>query len=302
MADMASLAWRGSVLGVAPPAAGDDESARTWSLATVMDHAVAGAPSLVISAGSRAASVALWLRERLECRVVNCMSPGIGNALRARAYDLAIVAEHDQPPLAPNIFPVLGAPHRLSPTLLRHAAGRWAERLDYLPHPRIALLIGGTRDNPFRGPDLSPALAHNLARKVARMAASRGGSVLATTSRRTGPEATEAVAAGLGRVLHQMYRWGEPGENPYSGFLALADAVVVTADSIGMLSEACATTVPVFVAAPELAGTRQKRLIAGLVQAGHARQLGRGLVGWKRTPLDEAGRVALEVRRRFSLD
>jgi mitochondrial fission protein ELM1 len=137
---------------------------------------------------------------------------------------------------------------------------------------------------------------------VARIAASRGGSVLATTSRRTGPEATEAIGAGLGRVLHQLYRWGEPGENPYTGFLALADAIVVTADSIGMLSEACATAAPVFVAAPELAGPRQKRLIAGLIQAGHARHLGRGLAEWKRTPLDEAGRAALEVRRRFSLD
>jgi mitochondrial fission protein ELM1 len=302
MADVASLARRGSLLGVAPPADGDGASEETWSVATVLDQAATGAPAVVISSGSRAAAVALWLRARLDCRVVNCMRPGLGSALRARSYDLAVVPEHDQPPLAPNVMPVLGAPHRMSPLRLRHAAGQWAERLDYLPHPRIALLVGGTRDNPFRGPDLSPALAHTLARKVARMAASRGGSVLAATSRRTGHEATEAIGAGLGRVMHQLYRWGEPGENPYAGFLALADAIVVTGDSIAMLSEACATLAPVFVAAPELAGARQKRLIAALARADHVRPLGRSLTTWKRVRLDEAGRVAEEVVRRFSLD
>jgi mitochondrial fission protein ELM1 len=209
-----------------------------------------------------------------------------------------VIPEHDRPKPAPNVFPVLGAPHRLSPLLLRAAEQAWAERLSHLPHPRVALLVGG----PVRGQDMPPALAHALGRRVARLVTSNGGSVLATTSRRTGREATEALAAGLSPALNLLFRWGEPGENPYRGFLGSADAIIATADSVSMISEACATEAPVYVALPELAGPRHHRLINSLVQAGQVRAFDASLGPWSRTPLDEAGRVAAEIRRRFPLD
>jgi mitochondrial fission protein ELM1 len=149
---------------------------------------------------------------------------------------------------------------------------------------------------------MQPALAHALGRKVARLTTQLRGSVLATTSRRTGGEATDALAAGLSRSLHLLYRWGEPGENPYLGFLATADAIVVTADSESMLSEACTTAAPVYVALPELAGPRQRRLIASLIKAGQVRPLESSLAPWPRRELDESGRVASEILRRFPLD
>jgi hypothetical protein len=44
----------------------------------------------------------------------------------------------------------------------------------------------------------------------------------------------------------QLYRWRrDDPDNPYLGFLALADEVIVTADSISMLAEAHATGRPV---------------------------------------------------------
>jgi mitochondrial fission protein ELM1 len=195
-------------------------------------------------------------------------------------------------------MPVLGAPHRVSPLLLRQARAAWEERLSHLPHPRVALLVGG----PVRGTDLAPALAHRLGTTVARLTAERGGAVLATTSRRTGTEATAALSVGLARTLHLLYRWGEPGENPYHGFLASADAIIVTADSVSMISEACATAAPVFVALPELAGPRHRRLIASLRRAGQIRLLAEDLLPWPRPELDEAGRIAAEIRRRFEVD
>jgi hypothetical protein len=182
--------------------------------------------------------------------------------------------------------------------ILRQAEAAWRERLSHLPHPRVVLLVGG----PVHGTEMVPALAHRLGKVVARLTAERGGAVLATTSRRTGTEATDALAAGLSRTLHELYRWGEPGENPYHGFLASADAIVVTADSVSMISEACATAAPVLVALPELAGSRHRRLLATLQRAGQVRLLGSDLSPWPRGSLDEAERVAAVIRQRFSLD
>ncbi|HEY0421187.1 MAG TPA: mitochondrial fission ELM1 family protein, partial [Acetobacteraceae bacterium] len=240
MAHMAGLAPGGSLLGLSSAA----------RLVAGLD--VEAGPRLVISAGRRSAAVALWLKRQFGCHVVHCMSPGMAGLLGWQNFDLLVIPEHDRPPLAPNVFPVLGAPHRASPLLLHQAEVAWRDRLAHLPHPRVTLLVGG----PVRGTDMQPALAHTLGRRVARLASARGGAVLATTSRRTGREATEALAAGLSSALHLLYRWGEPEENPYLGFLASADAIVVTADSVSMISEACATQAGVYMALPELAGRR----------------------------------------------
>ena len=257
-------------------------------------------PSLVISAGRRSAAVALWLKARHGCTVVHCMSPGVAGLLRRDAFDLLVLPEHDMtaavardPPA--NVLPVLGVPHRLSPARLRAAATRWADRLDHLPHPRLALLVGGAVD----GGPLTPARAHALGRAIARLVAVRGGSVMASTSRRTGAEATDALAAGLSPVMHLVYRHGEPGDNPTDGFLALADVVVVAADSAVMISEACAVDAAVYVAAPDRTGPGHRRLMARFVAARQLRPFDGGIAPYPRDPLDEAGRVAAEIVRRF---
>ncbi len=289
MAHVAALAPNGSLLGLAPSDAAQIGMDLPAGIAP---------PLLVISSGRRSAAVALWLKARFGAKLVHCMSPGIGGLLRRAEYDLLVTPEHDLPAAAPNVFPVLGTLHRVSPNVLRQAALQWSERLDHLPHPKVALLVGG----PTRGRNLEPARAHTLGRTVARLVAGRSGSVLASTSRRTGAEAGDALAAGLGQVMHLLYRWSEPGENPYLGYLVGADAIIVTADSVSMISEACATSAAVFIALPELAGTRHRHFIGKLTQAGQVRPLGRDLAAWNRTPLDEAGRVAAEIRRRFQLD
>jgi mitochondrial fission protein ELM1 len=300
MAHVAGLARRGSLIGLAQPGRGSEERAPAFSPAVSRLAPPPGGegPRLVISSGARSAAVALWLKARFASHLVHCMSPGLGGLLRAGAYDLLVLPEHDNPPRQPNVLPVVGAPHRVSPLALRHAAAAWHERLAHLPRPHVVLLAGG----PVRGADMPPAMAHALGRKVARLTVQRGGSVLASTSRRTGAEASDALAAGLSRAMHLLYRWGEPGENPYLGFLASADAIVVTIDSTSMLSEACATQAPVFAALPELGGQRQRRLVAALAQSGHVRPLREDLAAWQRPQLDEAGRVAAEIHRRFHLD
>lgn len=226
------------------------------------------------------------------------MDPGMAGIFRRETFDLLVIPAHDSPAPAANVLPVLGAPHRVSPLTLAQAELSWRERLAHLPHPRIALLVGG----PVRRVGMIPALAHQLGCDAAQLAIAMGGTVMATTSRRTGEEASNALAAGLGPAMHSLYRWGEPDENPYMGFLATADAIIVTADSVSMISEACATLAPVYVGLPELAGRRHRALLDSLIKAGQVRPLVHSLAGWGRTPLDESGRVADEIRYRFGMD
>jgi mitochondrial fission protein ELM1 len=238
----------------------------------------------VISAGRRSAPVALWLNQK-GARLVHCMRPGFG----AARFDLLVIGRHDAPKAAPNILPILGAAHRISSEGLAAARAEFAV-LEALPSPRVALLMGG----PPRAEGMDPNVAGAITTKVAGFA----GSVLATASRRTGSPAEEAMAAALAGHPHLLFRWGDAPPNPYAGFLAWADQVVVTGDSVSMLSEALATAGPVFIADPGGLGPRHKRLAESLIAAGQARDLAAAPAPFARAPLDESGRIAAEIRRR----
>ncbi|MCQ4161135.1 mitochondrial fission ELM1 family protein [Roseomonas sp. GC11] len=241
------------------------------------------APGLVISAGRRSAPVARWLGRR-GARLVHAMRPGFG----AESFDLLVIGRHDAPKPAANLFPILGACHRMGPAVLATARAEWAE-LAALPGPRVALLLGGA----VRGQGMEPALAAALGRQAAGL----GGSVLATTSRRSGAAARQALAAALEGVPHRLHGWGGGGANPYAGFLAWADAIIVTGDSVSMLSEALASPAPVFIAETTTA-PRHRRLWESLYAAGQARPLAPGAALFPRAPLDEAARVAAEIQAR----
>ena len=240
-------------------------------------------PSLVISAGRRAAPVSRWLRAR-GARTVHAMRPGLG----AADFDLLVIGRHDRPGVASNIMLIQGAAHRLTTPALAGAPAGFPE-LARLPRPITGLLLGG----PVRSLGMPP----EQAAAIGSMVAGLGGSVIATTSRRTGDAAAAALADALAAMPHHLHRWGAAGPNPFTAILALADRLVVTADSISMLSEALMTTSPLFIAGLEGVGPRHRALAGGLVAAGLAAPLGAPAPP-PRAALDETGRVAAEILRR----
>lgn len=240
-------------------------------------------PRLVISAGRRSAPASLWLAGQ-EVRTVHCMDPGFA---RGR-FDLLVIGRHDAPPLRANILPILGATHRMAPARLAAARAEFTE-LSAFPRPRVALLLGG----PVRGEGMDPAIATGIVEQARGL----GASLLASASRRTGAAATDALAAALQGMPHRLFRWGDVGPNPYAGFLAWADLLVVTGDSVSMLSESLGTTAPLLIADPGGLGPRHRRLSESLIGAGLAAPLGAGTAPGPRAALDETGRVAAEVSK-----
>jgi len=240
-------------------------------------------PGLVISAGRRAAPVARWLRAR-GARTVHCMRPGFG----AKDFDLLVVGAHDRPRPAANLLEIQGATHRITPARLAAAAMAFPD-LAALPRPRVGLLLGG----PVRGEGMDPAVAA----WIGAQAAGLGKAVLATTSRRSGAAAADALAGTFRDIPHHLYPFGGGGTNPLHGILSLSDALVVTGDSISMLSEALMTPAPLYIADPGGLGPRHRALAEGLVASGLAAWLG-GPPPPPRVVLDETGRVAAEIRAR----
>jgi len=91
------------------------------------------------------------------------------------------------------------------------------------------------------------------------------------------------------------------GVNPYPGLLAWAERIVCTADSVNMLSEACATDAPVFVHAPQRASGRLQHFLGALAERGRIHALADGLAPFPATPLRETARIAEQVRQRLAI-
>jgi hypothetical protein len=147
--------------------------------------------------------------------------------------------------------------HGLDGQRLQRAGETWAARFAPLPRPWIGVLVGGD-SGPYT---LGRRAASRLLERAVARARDCGGSLLVTTSARTRPAVTEVLERGLAgsggvhTCPHLLHRYGASPDNPYAGILALADAFIVTGDSIAMLSEACGTGRP--VALFDLGGMRR---------------------------------------------
>jgi mitochondrial fission protein ELM1 len=198
-------------------------------------------PDLVISAGMRNEPACRWIRAQSagRTRIVHIGRPWA----RLEQFDLVITTPQYRLPERANVLHNTLTLHRVTVARLQDEAHQWAPRLAALPQPRIAVIVGGDSGPTTFG----RKAAVRLARQAGAMARERGGSLLVTTSARTAPAAVEALYAGIEAPVH-FYRWRrDDDDNPYFGYLALADAIIVTADSISMLTEACATGKPVYM-------------------------------------------------------
>jgi mitochondrial fission protein ELM1 len=117
-----------------------------------------------------------------------------------------------------------------------------------------------------------------------------GAGLLITPSRRTPPAVVDRLAGlvtGLGGWV-----WPGVGENPYPAVLGLAEATVVTADSVNMACEAAVTGRPVFVSPVDRLDPKLARFHADMEAAGVTRPFDGVLAQWTYPPLREADRVA----------
>lgn len=196
-------------------------------------------PELIISAGRRNEPVCRWIQARAPhpVRLVHVGRPWA----RIERFDLVITTPQYRLPQRPNVLHNQTPLHRVTEARLAAEAARWAPRLAHLPRPWIAVVVGGNA-GPYA---FDAAAAGRLGRAASALAGT--GSLLVTTSARTLGAAATALAAAINRPMH-FYRWTtEAADNPYFAFLALADSLVVTGESMSMLAEACATRKPVYV-------------------------------------------------------
>jgi hypothetical protein len=145
------------------------------SLGRGSDSLEAPWPDLVIGASRRSAPLARWIKRRSGGRSV------LVHLLHAQAplehFDLVVTLPQYRLPERDNVMCVTGALNRMDPRRLDAAAREWKQRLERLPRPWIAVLVGGD-SSAYR---FEPGVAARLGREASELARREGGSLLVTT-------------------------------------------------------------------------------------------------------------------------
>lgn len=246
-------------------------------------------PDLVVTCGRRAAAVGLALKARSggQLKLVHVQDPQTA----PKGFDLVVAMPHDRV-AGPNVLKVPTALHDVRPARLSAAGRDWAPRFADLPRPYIGVVLGGSTAKVEFGVEE----AHRLQEGLARLRAATGGALLIVPSRRT-PEAVRRYFEVMARRDPDAWVWSGEGDNPYLGVLALADRLVVTADSISMVSEALATHAQVEIFMLPLRG-RHAQFVSGLFDRGLATPFtGEARPVSPRPVIDATGEAARAVRR-----
>lgn len=249
-------------------------------------------PILAIGCGRDAAFFTRLLGALSErrCHTLQILNPRID----PRHWDLVIAPRHDQLN-GPNVLTPLGSLNPVDDAWL--ASGREScPTLADLPQPRHGVLLGGLR----KGMVLDQVYAQALAAGVLARYRREGGSVMLLASRRTPATLLACMRDALNDVPGLI--WGGPvdGLNPYPGVLAWADRLLVTPDSVNMLSEACAVGCPVHTMVGAPLPERLARFHAALRERGLLHDMDADTAPTQ-PPLRETAALAAEVRRRLAL-
>ena len=216
-------------------------------------------PDLAIGCGRQAALATRLLRHlgNGRCRSVQILDPRTD----PRHWDVVIAPRHDDVRGA-NVLNPLGSLHAIDTAWLNDARDAW-HAFARLPAPRIGVLLGG----PRRGVALDPAWQAALVAQL-RALLRHGGSALIVASRRTPADLVDACAAAAGAWPQRVWRGVRDGANPYPGVLAWSDRLLVSPDSVNMLSEAAACGVPVHSVVSAPLPVRLARFHAALREGG----------------------------------
>lgn len=263
-------------------------------LSILQDQSVISSPfpNLIIASSKRTIPIAIAIKK---------LSPStqlvyLQNPRKFHHYFDAIVTPfHDQQEKLPTIRS-LGALHRASPEAIIEAKSHLPESLKSLPRPIHAVLLGGNARSHL----LDQAITDKLYTDLESLLKQQKGSIVILPSRRTPPQTITRLKTLLS--YPHTYLWQAPSPSPYLGMLGHADHLIVTEESVSMLSEACSTGIPTHIY-PLTRRRKSKRLHLfqqALIQSQRAQWFQIPLKSWTYTPLNETSRIAELIKKKLT--
>ncbi|MFC4526033.1 mitochondrial fission ELM1 family protein [Dyella halodurans] len=248
-------------------------------------------PTVAIGCGRISALYTRLLRPLSQghCYTVQILDP----RMDASHWDTVIAPQHDG--LAgPNVLRPLGSLNPVDDGWLEDGREANPAFVD-LPRPRVGVLLGG----PRKGIALDAGYVEELMAKLLARQRVEGGSLLVLASRRTPSALGEVMRDRLASVPGLTWTGPDDGGNPYPGVLGWADRLVVTPDSVNMLSEACAVGCAVHTLVRSPLPAKIERFHRALRAAGRLHGLD-DVAAPPPQPLRETGAIAATLCQRIA--
>lgn len=250
-------------------------------------------PDVVVTCGRRSIPLGLHIKRQTggKAFLVCIQDPRID----PKYFDLVVAMDHDRI-TGPNVVKVAMALQHLTPQKLELAREKYAPVFASLPKPLCAVMIGGpTHRSPFSDGDMEQLLSD-----LKLLLETFPGSLLITPSRRTRHEHVTMMRQAF-PDNSRVFLADLAQDNPYFGFLALADYFIVTNDSVSMMTEACATGKTVYTyALPGHKTSKAKTFSCKLHGLGLAQDFQGNLIPNPQPFVDETAQVARLILDRIS--
>lgn len=208
------------------------------------------APKIIISAGRKAAIVALQLKKHFndKVKIIQIMHPNT----KLSNFDIIILPYHDRKTFThytENILFIDGAICHLDEKKIKDEMKSWKAKLSPSKKPIVSVIIGGNSKHCH----FKEAHIKDFVKSIISNAKHLNAKLLISTSRRTPVELTKALLKHLksNKLDYFFYEYSQDSPNPYLAMLGYANYIITTADSISMNSEAISTGKPVYIYHPE---------------------------------------------------
>lgn len=191
-------------------------------------------PKIIIAAGRSTVAPCIEIKKRLKesIKIIQLMNPRVD----PKYFDLVIAPEHDHL-IGDNVIQTNGTLNTLKKEYMIENFNKLNHHISHLPRPYHVVLLGGKTSRH----KLNPLILKKMIDDLRSIAYETGGSVLLTPSRRTDVELVKSIPGLLSGTPHFI------SSDFYKGFLQAADTIMVTNDSVSMISEACFTEKPIYI-------------------------------------------------------
>jgi lauroyl/myristoyl acyltransferase/mitochondrial fission protein ELM1 len=219
-------------------------------------------PDFIISCGSSTSAVSLLLAQENQAKSVSIMTPP---AYLPHRFDLVIVPRHDQPAQAEHVVVTDGALNQITDSYMQQAVASVQGQIKITKKIVVGILLGGNADSFM----LTEHFSAQMVQESVRASDLLDAQIVLSTSRRT-PVAAEAAVERL-LLGHPRCAWlvnARTRNVPHAvaALLGLSNIVVVTPESISMISEAVASKKHVVVCLSAGLKQRHQRFIDYFVE------------------------------------
>ncbi|MDA9973487.1 mitochondrial fission ELM1 family protein [Alphaproteobacteria bacterium] len=243
-------------------------------------------PKFVITTGRRMSGISIAIKSyfKNDIKTIHIQNPKISS----KYFDLLLIPEHDKI-TGKNIIQTKGA---LS-FFLNHEINNKKDLT--LQKPVIFLMIGGNnkRYNPQN------CDYYELGMKAVHATKRLNAKLIISTSRRTGIKAEKVMKSIFTKRLDDFQLYTFKDKNPYPEILETADFIIVTSDSVNMVSETATISTPLFVSYFEKEEGKILNFLENLNDLGVIKKFEGRLFNYNKNNLNTNAETTLKINKFF---